>query len=62
MKITICRNCEDSIVKVIPYGPNYTKDDAPSFLLACKHKKDRFDSDMECRYVRHCPKGKGGER
>ena len=62
MKITICRKCEDSIVKVQPFGFNYTKDNAPSYMLACQLKKDRFGFDMECRYVRHCPKGKGGEK
>lgn len=62
MKIIICRKCEDSIVKVQPLGFNYTKDNAPSYMLACPHKKDMFGFDMECRYVRQCPKGKGGER
>lgn len=60
MKITICRKCEDCIVKVQP-GFNYTKDNAPSYMLACPHKQDRFGLNMECRYVRHCPKGKGGK-
>ena len=58
MKITICRNCEDSNVKVQPLGFNYTKDNAPSYMLVCQCKKDRFGLDMECRYVRQCPKGK----
>lgn len=56
MKIIICRNCEDSIVKVQPLGFNYTKDNAPSYMLACQLKKDRFGLDMECRYIKQCPK------
>ncbi len=62
MKIIICRNCEDSLVKVHLLGFNHTKNNAPSYMLVCKHKKDRFGFDMECRYIRNCPKGKGGER
>lgn len=55
MKITICRKCEDSNIRQQPLG-FYTKNNAPSYLLACKHKKDRFGFDMECRYVKQCPK------
>lgn len=56
MKIIVCRNCKDSIVKQQPLGFNYTKDNAPSYLLVCKHKKDRFGLDMECRYIKQCPR------
>lgn len=58
MKKEICKRCESSSVSQQPLGFHYTKENAPSYMLKCSLKRDRFDMMMECKYVRECPLGK----